>query len=34
MGSAQLGCGIRDDLRQARIKTATGSLARALESSM
>jgi len=26
-GSAQLDCGVRDDLRQARIKTATGNLA-------
>jgi hypothetical protein len=29
-GSAQLDRGVRDDLRQARIKTATGSLAYAL----
>jgi len=32
--SAQLDRDIRDDLRQARIKTATGNLARAIESSM
>jgi hypothetical protein len=32
--SAQLGRDICDDLRKARTKTATGNLARAIESSM